>query len=303
VPTTTTPTLNLPPAPVANVHISKTAPIRLSWTLPAASDLGKVVVLRSVVPKCPAALTEGTPIGGTGRRSTQVDRKAVPGTAYCYAIYVIDTAGHTSPRALKFGEVPIPAPSAVTTVTATPNPAQHSITLAWAASQHATGYRVYRTVGATCSTAGQPIATQPARGYVDATAKAGTTYCYSVVAVGAAKKVAKPATSGPTEFASVTKPKAPPATTPVTKNSPGLLGSSIVRLAAAVGSGIVIFGLLVLLAVRLLPRLRGDSWEYGGGALGTVRGALQRYDTGALVIPLVILVIGLVLLGAAALTL
>jgi hypothetical protein len=135
-------------------------------------------------------------------------------------------------------------------------------------------------------------------------AVAGATYCYSVVAVGLGGP-SKAAISGPEQF----KPASPPPTTtvpttpPPSASSSGILQSSIARLAAAVGSGIVVFGLLVLLATRLLPRIRRDSWEYRKGPLGAVRGTLQRYDTGALVIPMVILVIGLVLLAAAAVTL
>ncbi len=295
--------MNAPPGKVTDIHSTASAPIRLTWKLPVANDLARVYVRRGPAGACPTTLHQGIQIGDAALRSAQADKAVTQGKAYCYAIIVIDSAGQTTrtPAYARYADTT--PPPQVVGVTAVPS--RTAIALSWQPSTGAATYLVYRTSGGTCSTASTNLL-GPVKGgtsYTDNTAQPGVTYCYSVVAVDRAGN-ASAAASSPSEKL-VTPPAPPTSTTRATpaKPSSGLLGSSIARLAAEVGSGIVIFGLLALLAVRLLPRLHGDSWEYGGGAFGTVRGALQRYDTGALVIPLVILVIGLVLLGAAALTL
>ncbi len=71
-----------------------------------------------------------------------------------------------------------------------------------------------------------------------------------------------------------------------------------------VALAVLILAAIAFLIVKLVNRSREDDWQYSSGTRGGGRSlALGRYDTAALVIPAVIVVVGLVLLVAAALSL
>lgn len=307
VPVSSTPSLrptpalvNRPPGRVIGLHVSRTIPVLLRWSLPSGGDLATVIVRRGAAGDCPAGRKDGTLIGVTGVRDHQLDRTAVRGTAYCYAVFAVDTADQTSPRARAYVEVPFLAPDRVTGVQVTPG--VDAIVVAWRPSTNATAYRVFRTAGSTCSGTGTQLAAASSASFVDTAASPGASYCYAVVAVGAGGKTSKPsASAGPLKLAAAPAPRRTPA--PPTKRSSSLLGSRLAQLAAAVASGVVLFGLLALLAVRFgLPQMRHGVSGHTRPRLG-MRAALQQYDAGALVIPLAILVIGLGLLAVAAMRL
>ncbi len=82
-----------------------------------------------------------------------------------------------------------------------------------------------------------------------------------------------------------------------------LIPAEVARLVAAIAVAVIVFGGIVLGGIRILqnPRRR-DEWAYGGRAAhGAPRMiTIDRYDTRALVIPAVIIVLGLLLMVALA---
>ena len=108
-------------------------------------------------------------------------------------------------------------------------------------------------------------------------------------------------------------PAPPPATSPRRRSTPPaahsqpasspVIPAELARLVAAIAVAVLVFGGIVLGGIRILqnPRRR-DEWAYGGRAAhGAPRMiTIDRYDTRALVIPAVIIVLGVLLMVALA---
>ena len=101
-----------PLQPVSDVQAiaTKDGHIELTWRNPAPAALAgvSIVVVRGPASGCPTGPADGTPIGGTAVRQTQVDTTARPGSAYCYRVFVENASGnakasnpktHTAPTA------------------------------------------------------------------------------------------------------------------------------------------------------------------------------------------------------------
>ena len=69
--------------------------VRLTWTNP--SDAARVLVIRELGSACPSVPGDGQRVGTAGRRSSQVDTAAQPGSTYCYGVFAFDQAGNRSP--------------------------------------------------------------------------------------------------------------------------------------------------------------------------------------------------------------
>jgi hypothetical protein len=78
--------------PTVNTH----GQLVLSWKNPVRAGVAFIVVRRGVFPKCPTGRADGTAIGGSAVRTSQVDATAKPGVKYCYQVYTVDAAGNVS---------------------------------------------------------------------------------------------------------------------------------------------------------------------------------------------------------------
>jgi hypothetical protein len=230
---------------------------------------------------------------------------------YCYSVFVVDTAGKVSPTN-STGLIALPdqiPPPPVRSVTA--RAAGGHIVLTWPRAAGADHYFVMRGANGICPKALSVTAATKAIGttYTDATAKPGVSYCYSVFAADQAGNVQhKPATSKAVSLAttqpvtSTTGPTPKPAAQadPVTSNQSFAAKAS--RMIAAVGAATLVFGLILLIGIRLQGssgRRRVQSFYYPRQRSTVARVALDRYDPRALVIP-AMLVVGLIILAAAA---
>jgi hypothetical protein len=171
-------------------------------------------------------------------------------------------------------------------------------------------YLVMRGAGGGCpvavSTASARKASRPT--LTDATAKPGAAYCYSVYPVDAYGNVQKTgATSNTVTVGAVATGATPvastgPATSGSAKPSNDAFSSQLSRMVAAVGAATFVFGLIMLIGIRLQGssgRRRVESFYYPRHRGGLARVALDQYDARALVIPAVLFV-GLIVLAAAA---
>jgi hypothetical protein len=84
-----------PPPPLTSVSDVQAAAttdghIQLSWINPKLPQGATILVRRGPASACPAGPAEGTPIGGSARRTRQVDTTAKRGSSYCYRVFVVD---------------------------------------------------------------------------------------------------------------------------------------------------------------------------------------------------------------------
>ncbi|WP_331229649.1 PA14 domain-containing protein, partial [Georgenia wangjunii] len=132
--------------------------------------------------------TEGAPLA-TVTDAEYVDESAEAGTTYYYAIVAVNEAGASA--ASEALEIVVPAdvpeaPAAPEDFAGTVR-ADGAVALRWDASEGATGYNLYRGIGAPAEAVGEPLngatpITETA--FVDENVEPDTTYHYIVVAVG-----------------------------------------------------------------------------------------------------------------------
>ena len=160
------------PTGVAATDGESSASVTISWT--AAAGASGYRVFRAVG----AGL--GAQIGTTTTPTTFVDTTATAGISYTYWVKATTAAGDSVPSATDTGWRNIATP---TGVTASDGTLTTGVAISWSAVAGATGYRVYRAVGAGAATQiGLPTGTT----FSDTTATAGTVYTYTVRARSAA---------------------------------------------------------------------------------------------------------------------
>jgi hypothetical protein len=312
--------VNLPPGQVTDMHgiVSRTHPhqITLVWANPGAKDLAEIVVRRAPIGDCPKTPSDGIPVGGTTIRTSQTDRDAGRASGYCYAVFAVDRQGNASgPVQRSLTPPDLTPPSTPTGVIVKGAPGHVVIT--WAApAGHPQDYIVRRSASGGCPphpTSAQLVDTvgAPNTSVTDPNAKAGTPYCYAVFAVDKSGNVSHAGDSKPFTASAPAPSPAPTPTPPATTTTPPaahsapaskpLLPAEVMRLVAALAVALIVFGGIVLGGIRLLqnPRRR-DDWTYGRAAGAPRIITIDRYDTRALVIPAVIVVVGLLLMVALA---
>jgi hypothetical protein len=101
-----------PPGPVTHLKVNTNAQgqIVLTWQNPQRSGVGSDAVRRGVSPNCPTGPDKGSPIGGHGVRTSQVDTTANPGVTYCYRVFALDAAHNASAAGPVVDSIPKPAP-------------------------------------------------------------------------------------------------------------------------------------------------------------------------------------------------
>jgi hypothetical protein len=279
------------PGPVAHLHASTKVPgqITLTWSNPGAPDLAHIIVRRAWQ-ACPTSPQTGTPVGGTTVRRSQVDRSAVNGSAYCYAVFAVDGRGNAS-RYVRTGLVTNPgdttAPGPVTGLTPAVNH-RGQLVLSWKNPVRAgvAFILVRRGVFPKCPTGGADgtaIGGSAVRtSQVDTTAKPGVKYCYQVYTVDAAGN----ASTGNSD-ANAAKPApevhtAPAPQTHTGSSSGGGLTSMLTRMVAVIG----LLMLLATAAATLLARRRTHTSAYMPAAREAApRLAMTGVAPAALVIP------------------
>jgi hypothetical protein len=72
--------------------------IELTWKNPVQlAGVASIVVVRGPASACPTGPADGTQVGGTAVRSTQVDPSAKPGSSYCYRVFAENSSGNAKP--------------------------------------------------------------------------------------------------------------------------------------------------------------------------------------------------------------
>ena len=138
-------------------------------------------------------------IGTVGAVLTYSDTTAVAGILYTYSVKAVAAAGATAASATDTGYRNLTAPLSVA---ATDGTLTTGVTVTWAASTGATGYQVWRAIGA--GVAEQITTVGAVLTYSDTTAIAGTSYTYTVKATGAVGVSA--ASLGNTGYRNLTAP-------------------------------------------------------------------------------------------------
>ena len=272
--------LPAPPKVTSLVVTTKPGAITVRWSLPSTS-ITSVIVRRGVGDRCPTWTDQGVGIGGNGERVGQTDFHVRPGARYCYTVFSEGQYGLGSVTRTALASPPAP----VTNVAAVAAP--HHITVSWSPSPGATAYVV--RAGSACPraiTTGRLVARASHPGAVDRGAVPGASYCYSVFALDGHHTHLAAASSN---HVIARTPPSP---------SPAIVSSSLVKAVGAIALGVLLLSAMVFLIVRLNTR---DDWHYGHPPRGG-RAAIGGYAGSALVIPVAIMVVGLVLLIAAALS-
>lgn len=84
------------PQPVTNLQADTSVPgqVTLGWTNPGS--LAGDIVRRGASSSCPASVSDGTAVGNTSVRSSQVDATGTPGSAYCWSVFTTDGTTNSS---------------------------------------------------------------------------------------------------------------------------------------------------------------------------------------------------------------
>jgi fibronectin type 3 domain-containing protein len=158
------------PVGLASTSGSSTTGVNLSWT--SATGAVSYKVFRGIG----AASAQV----GTSSTTTYADASAVPGTIYTYAIKAVSLGGDSAASATITSYRGLSAPLSVA---ATDGTSSANVTVTWAASTGATGYKILRAIGS--AVASQIGTTTTALTFADTNAVPGTIYNYSVKASGA----------------------------------------------------------------------------------------------------------------------
>ncbi len=280
-----------PPPRVANLRVNVHTPgqITLTWELVDAPQVAHVFVKRGPANQCPTFPLQKSArtIGSFDPRTRAVDTTAKDGIRYCYAVFTLDNAGNWAKPGRHMARNPgdTTPPAAVGDVTVIPA-GSHGVTLSWTNPTGVVEVAVIRAAGAGCAQKpadGAPIGDRQLRSsQTDASAKPGSTYCYSVFAFDAAgnrsKAAAEPATV----------PAAPRPAPPAPSAQAGSSGSTLPDVVGVVGGGAIVFAGLSYVTLRLFRR----EWEWhsrtGYGIRDLMSIDVRGYDRLALVIPAVI---------------
>ena len=157
------------PVGLASTSGSSTTGVNLSWT--SATGAVSYKVFRGIG----AASAQV----GTSSTTTYADASAVPGTIYTYAIKAVSLGGDSAASATITSYRGLSAPLSVA---ATDGTSSANVTVTWAASTGATGYKIFRAIGS--AVASQIGTTTTALTFADTTAVPGTIYNYSAKASG-----------------------------------------------------------------------------------------------------------------------
>jgi hypothetical protein len=160
------------PASVAATDGTSSANVTVTWAVSAGATGYKI--FRAIGS---AAATQI----GTTTALTFADTTAVPGTIYNYSVKASGVTGVADgvASAVNAGYRGFTAPASVA---ATDGTSTANVTVTWAASTGATGYKIFRAIGS--AVASQIGTTTTALTFADTTAVPGTIYNYSVKASG-----------------------------------------------------------------------------------------------------------------------
>jgi fibronectin type 3 domain-containing protein len=145
--------------------------VSLSWS-PVTDAIGYLVERRL---GNTAPVEVGAPEG-----TVFLDTTGTPGVVYTYSVRARTAAGNSAPSATDTGWRGLLPP---TGVAASDGASTTAVNLTWNAASGATGYRVFRAIGAATPT---QIATPTTNSYADASAAPGTVYAYTVKSSAAA---------------------------------------------------------------------------------------------------------------------
>jgi fibronectin type 3 domain-containing protein len=175
-----TPVATAPAAPTNLVATPGNASVTLTWTASAGATSYKVY--------------RGATLLATQAGTSFVDSSVSNGTAYTYTVVAYRLNSPASATSSPATATPVAPPlSSPTGLSATPGDAK--VTLTWGSVSGATSYQVRR--------GGTLLATTATPGYVDSAVSNGTTYSYTVVAVGPSSSSAPTAAVTATPAAAV----------------------------------------------------------------------------------------------------
>lgn len=168
---------NLPvPANVQASDGTSTAGVNVTWTaVPGATGYK---VFRTIGTASP--VLAGEPSGGS--TTSLVDADAPPGIVCTFAVRAVCALGDSAASVGNTGWRNIAAPA---NVSATDGTSTANVTVTWSAAAGATGYRVFRALGAAAPVQVGTTLAAGATSFVDTTAAIGTVYGYTLRAVTA----------------------------------------------------------------------------------------------------------------------
>jgi hypothetical protein len=209
-------------------------------------------------------------IATVGAVVTYSDTTAIAGILYTYTVKATGTVGVSAASLGNTGYRSLIAPLSVN---ATDGTLTTGVTVTWAASSGATGYQMWRAIGA--GVAAQIATVGVVLTYSDTTAVAGTLYTYSVKAVAAAGATAASATD--TGYRNLTAPLSVAATdgtltTGVTVTWAASTGATGYQIWRAIGTGAAaqITTVGVVLTYSDTTAIAGISYTYTVKATGAV---------------------------------
>ncbi|MBK6850633.1 MAG: fibronectin type III domain-containing protein [Burkholderiales bacterium] len=198
--------------------LATAATIMLSWQDNASNESGFKVY--AVAPTGARTLVSTTP-GNIGPNATSVVVNGLtPSTTYTFQIEAFNGAGANSSPTLSASTLALPAAPAEARFDLSTS-AQRRIDVSWDASADATGYQVYRKLGAAAYTL---LGTVSGTSYADLNGMAGTTHTYQVVALRTINGITDASTA--TTSAAQTTPTVPSSPNQVAFGA--ITGSSIV---------------------------------------------------------------------------
>lgn len=233
-----------PEAPTNLVPISGNSQVTLSWASSATATSYKIY--RNDI------------LLVTTQATTYVDKSAINGTTYSYAIKASNLGGDSVSTTSVIAKPEISAPNAPANLVATAG--NSKVSLSWTSAATAVSYKIYRD--------GTFLASSATTAYLDGTAVNGTAYSYAVSAVNAGGESAQ------SSFATAT-PSLPPA--PLTPTNllvtPGNNQVSLSWSSSATATGYKIYRDGTLLASPTSPTyidsavINGTNYSYTVSAI------------------------------------
>lgn len=172
-----------PAAPAGLTAVNNDTGIELTWS--PVTDAVSYNVYRSTTAGTPGSMINTEPVTTT----TYGDYEAATGVAYYYTVTAVNANGLESDKSAEVSaQLALPAPTGVAA-----NNNGTGITVSWTPVSGATGYNVYRST--TAGGAGTLLTTAPlpSTAFDDINVTHGTTYYYTVTAVGTNQESVKSA--------------------------------------------------------------------------------------------------------------